>query len=248
MTAYRRFAGPMPSVMPALIAMAQVAMAQPGIKPRVVGTSPANGAAGVGLGIHPRAGPEHDPDEHDRIAAHRPAAAENDRRRPRAPGVQRYQYRQQGPHGGGVRVGIVREPFGHASSRCGGGALESIYVGIPPGGRREITAGRSFRNPSAIACPAYDSDSAFLAGYTRFNEPGDRIAENVLRAVKPGEKVIGSIHQLFPGADLAAARYFHFVSDKSFIGYSVSRSDDGTKLDGLMALARYLRPNIPRIQ
>lgn len=56
-------------------------------------------------------------------------------------------------------------------------------------------------------------------------------------------------HDLLPaGANLAAARYFHFISDKSFIGYSVSRSDDGTKLDGLMALPRYLRPNIPRIQ
>jgi len=184
-----------------------------------------------------------------------------------------------------------------AFAKGGGSALESIYVEIPPGGRKEITVGKAFRNPSEIAYLAYVSDSAFLAGYTRFNEPGNRvslpliaeefmegwfpkvesdgwtglafvnidsaqadvtlaaydehgnrIAENVLRAVKPGEKVIGLIYQLFPGANLAAARYFHFVSDKSFIGYSVSRSDDGTKLDGLMALPRYLRPNIPRIQ
>ncbi len=184
-----------------------------------------------------------------------------------------------------------------AFARGGGTPLESLYVEIAPGGRKEITIGQTFRNPSQIAYLVYLSDSAFLAGYTRFNEPGNRvslplmaeefmegwfpkvesdgwtglafvnidsagasvtleaydengskIADNVLPAVQPGEKVIGLIYQLFPGANLAAARYFHFVSDKNFIGYSVSRSDDGTKLDGLMALPRYLRPNIPKIR
>lgn len=179
----------------------------------------------------------------------------------------------------------------------GGSPLESIYVEIPPGGRKEITVGTTFHNTSQIAYLVYLADSAFLAGYTRFNEPGNRvslpliaeefmegwfpkvesdgwtglafvnidaaaanvtlgaydengnkIAENVLTAVQPGAKVIGLIYQLFPGANLAAARYFRFVADKNFIGYSVSRSDDGRKLDGLMALPRYLSSNIPKIR
>lgn len=194
---------------------------------------------------------------------------------------------------GGATVKGLLQSF----AKEGGSPLESIYVEIPPGGRREVTVGNTFRNTSQIAYLVYLSDSAFLAGYTRFNEPGNRvslpliaeefmegwfpkvesdgwtglafvnidsaaanvtltahdehgniIAENVLQAVKPGEKVIGLIHQLFPGATLAAARYFRFVSDKSFIGYSVSRSEDGTKLDGLLALPRYLRSNIPKIR
>lgn len=451
MTAYRRFAGPMPSVMPALIAMAQVAMAQPGIKPRVVGTSPANGAAGVSrylgristtfdtamntsscdmstinwfigsgsssctwspdqrtmtycrpdsdnnplaygsvvvaylnpAGIQPwirdadgdyldsysfqftveippgrgkikvpadpAAGfswpyylyppvtlkdppvlmvePNNTGTVSDGWSVHAAAASglidskkfwadelgvpylvptfPRPASTSQAHGLQAVlpARGQRRPLGDGDRVAQYRSRR-HDRKRAAAGVRRGRRQRPGVDLRRDTSGGQkgdhgriAFRNPSEIAYLAYVSDSAFLAGYTRFNEPGNRvslpliaeefmegwfpkvesdgwtglafvnidsaqadvtlaphdehgsrIAENVLRAVKPGEKVIGLIYQLFPGADLAAARYFHFVSDKSFIGYSVSRSDDGTKLDGLMALARYLRPNIPRIQ
>ncbi len=169
----------------------------------------------------------------------------------------------------------------------GGTPLDSVDLDITPGGRREITIGNTFHNPSAIAYLKFVSDSGFIAGYTRFNEPGNRvslpasaagvtegwfpkvetdgwtglalvnidasnatvvlaaydengnkIAENPLPPVKPGQKVIGLTAQLFPG--LAGARYFGFTSDKALIGFSVSRSEDGVRLDGLMANARYL--------
>jgi hypothetical protein len=177
-----------------------------------------------------------------------------------------------------------------AYEKGGGSPIDSIAVNIPPGGRKEITIGSTFRNPAAIAYLVYLSDSGFLAGYTRFNEPGNRVslpvtamgategwfpkmendgwtglafvnsdsadatvdlrafdeyggelAKTRLPPVKPKEKVVGLTFQLFPGADLTRARYFSFTSDRILIGYSISRSEDGLKLDGLMALPRYLR-------
>jgi hypothetical protein len=76
---------------------------------------------------------------------------------------------------------------------------------------------------------------------TAYDENGNKVTENTLQPVKPGEKVIGLTFQLFPGADLSRARFFAFNSDKSLVGFTVSRSEDGLKLDGLMALPRYQR-------
>ncbi len=177
-----------------------------------------------------------------------------------------------------------------AFTKDGGSPTETITLDIPPGGRRELTIGNAFRSPAEIAYMLFLSDSGFLAGYTRFNEPGnrvslpvvasavtegwfpkmendgwtglafvnidttnanvtltaydengDKVAENPLPPVKPGEKVIGLTFQLFAGANLSRARYFGFTSDRALIGYTASRSEDGLKLDGLMALPRYLR-------
>jgi hypothetical protein len=172
----------------------------------------------------------------------------------------------------------------------GGSPIETLPLDIQPGGRKEITIGSAFRNPTEIAYLEYQSDSGFLAGYTRFNEPGNRVslpvtasaasegwfpklendgwtglafvntetsnaavtlsaydenggkvAETLIPVVKPGEKVVGLTSQLFPAASLASARFFSFTSDKMLIGFTVSRSEDGLKLDGLMAAARYVR-------
>ncbi len=76
---------------------------------------------------------------------------------------------------------------------------------------------------------------------TAYDEYGNRVTENTLPPVKPGETVIGLTFQLFPGADLSRARFFAFNSDKYLVGFTVSRSEDGLKLDGLMALPRYQR-------
>jgi hypothetical protein len=76
---------------------------------------------------------------------------------------------------------------------------------------------------------------------TAYDEYGNKVAENLLPPVKPGEKIIGLTSQLYPAANLASARYFGFTSDRSLVGFTVSRSEDGMKLDGLMALPRYLR-------
>ncbi|MBM3792084.1 MAG: hypothetical protein FJW35_17280 [Acidobacteria bacterium] len=142
------------------------------------------------------------------------------------------------------------------------------------------------------------SDSGFVSGYTRFNEPGNRVslpaaaagitegwfpkmendgwtglafvnidsqdakltlqaydrygrdvARHELPPVKPGEKVVGLTFQLFPQADLTQARYFSFTSDKTVVGFSVSRSQDGMKLDGMLATPRYLRTtNMDRVR
>jgi hypothetical protein len=187
---------------------------------------------------------------------------------------------------GGLEVRGQLQAFGKA----GGSPLEAMTVTIPPGGRKEITIGTAFHYPADIEYLVFLSDSGFIAGYTRFNEPGNRVSLPVVSAgvmegwfpkmesdgwtglafvnidtsnanvvlaafdesgnkisetpippVKPGEKVVGLTSQLFSGTDLGRARYFCFTSDRNIIGFTISRSDDGLKLDGLMGLPRYLR-------
>ncbi len=56
----------------------------------------------------------------------------------------------------------------------GGNPLESVPFMIPAEGRVEITVGKYFRQPQDIAYLSFASDSGFLAGYTRFYQPGNR--------------------------------------------------------------------------
>ncbi len=58
----------------------------------------------------------------------------------------------------------------------GGEPLESIPFTIPAGGRMEYTAGSAFKKPQDIAYVKVRSDSGFLAGYTRFSQPGNRVS------------------------------------------------------------------------
>jgi hypothetical protein len=83
---------------------------------------------------------------------------------------------------------------------------------------------------------------------TAYGEDGSRVAENHLPPVHPGEKVVGLTFELFNGADLENARYFGFTSDMALIGFTVSRSEDGLKLDGLMALPRYQRVTAEKVR
>jgi len=70
---------------------------------------------------------------------------------------------------GGVSVQGELQAFGPS-----GDLLDYIPIEIPPGGRKEVTVGQSFQNPSEIAYIAFLSDSGFLAGYTRFNSATNR--------------------------------------------------------------------------
>jgi hypothetical protein len=83
---------------------------------------------------------------------------------------------------------------------------------------------------------------------TAYDESGTKVAENSLPQVKPGEKVVALVAQLFPAANLSNARFFGFTSDKPLIGFSVSQSRDGLKLDGLMSSPRYAPAPVDKIQ
>lgn len=74
------------------------------------------------------------------------------------------------PGGTAVR-GILQAYAGE-----GGYPLEEIEIEVPPGGRLEIPVGGFFRNPSEIDYIVFNSDSGFLAGYTRFEQPGNRVS------------------------------------------------------------------------
>jgi hypothetical protein len=56
----------------------------------------------------------------------------------------------------------------------GGQPLESVAVTLPPGGRKEIEASTFFTQPQSVAYLAFNCDSAFISGYTRFSQPGYR--------------------------------------------------------------------------
>ncbi len=68
----------------------------------------------------------------------------------------------------------------------GGDPIESLAIEIPPGGRKEITVGNLFQRHSDIAYMAFLSDSGFLAGYTRFNQPGNRVSLPAASGVTQG--------------------------------------------------------------
>ncbi len=63
-----------------------------------------------------------------------------------------------------------------AMAADGGTPFELIPFTIPAGGRLEYTAGKSFQKPQDIAYIRVRSDSGFLAGYTRFSQPGNRVS------------------------------------------------------------------------
>ncbi len=65
--------------------------------------------------------------------------------------------------------GILR-----AHKAGGGDPTETMAITLPPGGRKEITVGRTFQKPGDIAYLSFLSDSGFIAGYTRFQQPGNR--------------------------------------------------------------------------
>ena len=58
----------------------------------------------------------------------------------------------------------------------GGGPIQSVNVTLGPLQRKEITVGRFFEDPANIAYLSFASDSGFLAGYTRFYQPGNRVS------------------------------------------------------------------------
>ena len=75
---------------------------------------------------------------------------------------------------------------------------------------------------------------------TATDENGGKVNEQNL-TVGPGAKVLGLVSELFHG-DLSKARFFSFSSDKKLLGFSVSGSADGQKLDGLPSLPEYVKP------
>jgi hypothetical protein len=68
----------------------------------------------------------------------------------------------------------------------GGSALQSVPIEIPSGGRKEITVGTFFQNPGEIAYLIFLADSGFIAGYTRFNQPGNRVSLPATSGVQEG--------------------------------------------------------------
>jgi hypothetical protein len=67
-----------------------------------------------------------------------------------------------------------------------GSGLQSIPVNIPRNGRREIRVESFFSNAAAVAYAVFVSDSGFIAGYTRFEHPGNRASLPAAAAVEQG--------------------------------------------------------------
>ncbi len=61
-----------------------------------------------------------------------------------------------------------------AFDASGGQLGQPIPIVLPPIGRKQIIVGSYFSNPQDIAYVTLVSDSGFLAGYTRFSQPGNR--------------------------------------------------------------------------
>lgn len=81
-------------------------------------------------------------------------------------------------------VGVRGKLQGYGAE--GGNPLEEIELMVPAGGRKEITVGQLFRNPSDIDYIVFYADSGFLAGYTRYNQPGNRVSLPATTGVQQG--------------------------------------------------------------
>jgi len=82
------------------------------------------------------------------------------------------------------------------------------------------------------------SSAAAAVILTAYDEYGARIEQRVL-TVPAQNKVVAMTFQFFL-AELTNARYFTFTSDQKVVAFTVSGSTDGTKLDGLATLDRYV--------
>ncbi len=58
----------------------------------------------------------------------------------------------------------------------GGAPLQTVALTLPPLGRKEIKVGNFFATPAQIGYISYVSDSGFIAGYSRFQQPGNRVS------------------------------------------------------------------------
>jgi hypothetical protein len=58
----------------------------------------------------------------------------------------------------------------------GGTPTQSVTITLGPRQRKEIAVGSFFQNPQNIAYLAFVADSGFVAGYTRFSQPGNRVS------------------------------------------------------------------------
>ncbi len=124
---------------------------------------------------------------------------ENNRTSPQPPLPKPLQFKVYFPHvaSGGLwetEIALVNTIPGSVAVRgqlqafgaSGGSPLQSISVEIPAGGRKEITVGASFQNPGEIAYLVFLADSGFLTGYTRFNQPGNRVSLPAASGVQEG--------------------------------------------------------------
>jgi hypothetical protein len=68
----------------------------------------------------------------------------------------------------------------------GTGPTEAIDISLAPSSRKEITVGKAFQKPQDIAYLVLISDSGFVGGYTRFNQPGNRVSLPISGATKQG--------------------------------------------------------------
>ncbi|HYK91260.1 MAG TPA: hypothetical protein VE398_20990 [Acidobacteriota bacterium] len=68
----------------------------------------------------------------------------------------------------------------------GGTPLQIVSLTLEPLQRKEITVGSFFQNPQNIAYLSFVSDSGFLAGYTRFSQPGNRVSLKAGTGTKTG--------------------------------------------------------------
>ncbi len=68
----------------------------------------------------------------------------------------------------------------------GGSPNQSAEITLGPLQRKEITVRNFFHNPENIAYLSLVSDSGFLAGYTRFSQPGNRVSLKAGTGTKAG--------------------------------------------------------------
>jgi hypothetical protein len=68
----------------------------------------------------------------------------------------------------------------------GGQALEKVTLAIPPAGRREIDVCGYFAQAQKIEYLSFLSDSGFIAGYTRFSQPGMRASLGATTGTRKG--------------------------------------------------------------
>jgi len=133
---------------------------------------------------------------------------------------------------GGVGVHGHLQAYGSE----GGDPLEEIDIVVPAGGRQEIDVKQFFQNAAAIDYLVFLSDSGFIAGYTRFNEPGNRVSlpatTGVLQGWFPKMENDGYTGLAFVNVDSETANLtFSAISESGQkVGEEVTTLEPGVKI------------------
>jgi pimeloyl-ACP methyl ester carboxylesterase len=143
---------------------------------------------------------------------------------PESPGVAYLVYRSDSGFVGGYSR--FYEPLNRVAIPASSGARQGWFPKKESNGWTGIAFVNIEPGAATVALTAIDNSGAEVAMVTF--------------ALGPGIKVVGMDDEVF-GRDVSRATYFRYTSNRKLLGFTVNGSPDGQQMDGMAAVAEYLK-------